>query len=351
MKIAIITDQHFGARKGSALFHDYFLKFYNDIFFPTLEKEGITTIVDMGDTFDNRRGIDFLALDWAKENYFNRLRDMNIKVHTIVGNHTAYYKNTNEVNTIQLLLKEYKNIICYDKATEIKLDKLKVLIVPWINKENEAACLGFMEDSDAKIVCGHFELNGYQVMRGVQHSGGLDPVYVKKFDRVFTGHFHQKHERDNVHYFGTAYQMTFNDLFEKKGFHIYDTETDEIEFVENPEQKFFSLQYTDDTDYTMVDFRKFRGSYVKVFVHEKKNAARFDKLIERLYDSRAESVMILENEMQKQESKPVDEGTLATDTLTLIGEQIDDIHSNDKDEAERLKNLFKELYLESFDEN
>ena len=140
----------------------------------------------------------------------------------------------------------------------------------------------------------------------VQHSGGLDPV-TQKFDRVFLS-LYQKHERDNVHYFGTAYQMTFNDLFEKKGFHIYDTETDEIEFVENPEQS-FSLQYTDDTDYTMVDFRKFRGSYVKVFVHEKKNAARFDKLIERLYDSRAESV-ILENEMQKQESKPVDEGTL-----------------------------------------
>ena len=111
MKIAIITDQHFGARKGSALFHDYFLKFYNDVFFPTLEKEGITTIVDMGDTFDNRRGIDFLALDWAKENYFNRLRDMNIKVHTIVGNHTAYYKNTNEVNTIQLLLKELNFVL------------------------------------------------------------------------------------------------------------------------------------------------------------------------------------------------------------------------------------------------
>ena len=136
MKIAIITDQHFGARKGSAVFHNYFLKFYNEVFFPTLEKEGITTVVDMGDTFDNRRGIDFLALDWAKENYFNRLRDMNITVHTIVGNHTAYYKNTNDINTIQLLLNEYKNIVCYEKATEIKLDKLKVLMVPWINKEN-----------------------------------------------------------------------------------------------------------------------------------------------------------------------------------------------------------------------
>ena len=53
MKIAIITDQHFGARKNSKLFHDYFLKFYEDIFFPTLIKEGITTIVDMGDTYDS----------------------------------------------------------------------------------------------------------------------------------------------------------------------------------------------------------------------------------------------------------------------------------------------------------
>ena len=65
-------------------------------FFPYLEKEGITTIVDMGDTFDSRKGIDFSALSWAKNNYYDRLRDMGVTVHTIVGNHTAYYKNTNE---------------------------------------------------------------------------------------------------------------------------------------------------------------------------------------------------------------------------------------------------------------
>ena len=109
MKIAIITDQHFGCRKNSKLFHDYFLKFYNDIFFPTLEKEGITTIVDMGDTFDSRKGIDFSALSWAKNNYYDRLKDYTI--HTIVGNHTAYYKNTNEVNAVDLLLREYDNVL------------------------------------------------------------------------------------------------------------------------------------------------------------------------------------------------------------------------------------------------
>ena len=76
MNVAVITDQHFGARKNSQTFHDYFLDFYNEVFFPELEKRKITTVIDMGDTFDNRRGIDFWALDWAKKNYYDRLAKM-----------------------------------------------------------------------------------------------------------------------------------------------------------------------------------------------------------------------------------------------------------------------------------
>ena len=98
MKTAIITDQHFGMRKGNRIFHDYFQKFYDTVFFPTLEKEGIKTVIDMGDTFDNRRTIDLWSLEWSKKNYFDRLRDMGITVYTIVGNHTAYYKNNNSIN-------------------------------------------------------------------------------------------------------------------------------------------------------------------------------------------------------------------------------------------------------------
>ena len=113
MKIAIITDQHFGARKGSKFLHEYFKKFYDTVFFPYLEKHGITTVVDMGDTFDNRRSIDLWSLEWAKENYYDRLETMGVKVHTIVGNHTAYYKDTNSINSVDLLLKQYKNCLLY----------------------------------------------------------------------------------------------------------------------------------------------------------------------------------------------------------------------------------------------
>ena len=167
MKIAIITDQHFGARKNSKLFHDYFLKFYNDVFFPALEAEGITTIIDMGDTFDSRKGVDFSALTWAKDNYFDRLKDMGITVHTIVGNHTAYYKNTNEVNAVDLLLREYDNIKVYSEVSSIMVGGCNILLVPWINKENEEESVALIKKSRASVCMGHLELNGFRATPGL----------------------------------------------------------------------------------------------------------------------------------------------------------------------------------------
>ena len=136
MKVAIITDQHFGARKNSKLFHDYFQKFYDEIFFPYLEDNNISVCIDMGDTFDNRTGVNFSALQWAKANYFDVLRDRKINLTTVVGNHTAYYKNTNEINACELLLREYDNIHVISEYEELNFDGLDIAFVPWVNKDN-----------------------------------------------------------------------------------------------------------------------------------------------------------------------------------------------------------------------
>ena len=104
MKIAIITDTHYGARKGSKHLHEYFEKFYNDIFFPELEKNNVDTIVHMGDIFDSRKSIDYYSLEWSKRVIFEPMKKY--KVHEITGNHDCYYKNTNEINSPELLLKD-----------------------------------------------------------------------------------------------------------------------------------------------------------------------------------------------------------------------------------------------------
>ena len=109
-KVAIITDQHFGARNDSTHFLDYYEKFYKDTFFTTIDEHNISTVLILGDTFDRRKYVNFYTLKRTKEMFFDRLAERNIQVHMLAGNHDTYFKNTNDVNSVDLLLKEYSNV-------------------------------------------------------------------------------------------------------------------------------------------------------------------------------------------------------------------------------------------------
>ena len=343
MKIAIITDQHFGARKNSKLFHDYFLKFYEDIFFPTLIKEGITTIVDMGDTFDSRKGVDFVSLEWAKNNYFDRLQELGIVAHTIIGNHTAYYKNTNDLSSVNLLLREYKNVKVYSEAEEVKIDKTKFLFVPWINSENQEKTLNVIEDSDSPCVMGHLELNGFMATRGHYMEHGMDRHVFDKFDRVFTGHYHMRSNDGNVFYLGNPYEMYWNDVNDRnRGFHLFDTDTLEHTPVNNPYQIFHNLYY-EDTPHQMLDITKYNQKIVKVIVRKKSDPKQFEKYIDKLYSSNLAELKIVENfdftegeEFEAEESE---------DTISLLNRYIQESEV-DLDKF-TITNILQDVYKEA----
>ena len=153
MKVAIITDTHYGARKGSKYLHDYFELFYKNVFFPALEEYGIDTVIHMGDAFDSRKSIDYQSYEWAKRVVFEPLKKY--KVHMIVGNHDCYYKNTNDVNSPALLLESYKNISTYSEPTEVEIDNLKILFIPWINAENFESSVQSIKVSNSTCAMGH----------------------------------------------------------------------------------------------------------------------------------------------------------------------------------------------------
>ena len=320
MKIAIITDQHFGARKNSKFFHDYFLKFYEDIFFPTLIKEGITTIVDMGDTFDSRKGVDFVSLEWAKNHYYDRLEELGITVHTIVGNHTAYYKNTNQLSGVNLFLREYDNVKIYSEAEEVKIDKTKFLFVPWINSENEEKTLQLIDDSDSPCVMGHLELNGFMATRGHFMEHGMDSNVFDKFERVYSGHYHMRSNKENVFYLGNPYEMYWNDVNDRnRGFHLFDTDTLEHTPVNNPYQLFHNLYY-DDTPHQMLDITKYDQKILKVIVRKKSDPKQFEKYIDKLYSSNLAELKIVENfDFTEGEEFEADE---SEDTISLLNRYI-----------------------------
>ena len=343
MKIAIITDQHFGARKNSKLFHDYFLKFYNDVFFPYLEEHGITTIVDMGDTFDSRKGIDFSALAWAKDNYYDRLKDMGIHVHTIVGNHTAYYKNTNEVNAVDLLLREYDNVTVYSESTEVKLDKLNVLFIPWINKENEETTFKLIKGSVCKVAMGHLELNGFRgsIEDGCIMDHGHPGELYSEFTKVFSGHYHTRSDDGRIYYLGNPYEMFWNDVGDRRGFSIFDTETLEHFHVDNPYRLFYNIYY-EDTPHQLFDVSEYVNKIIKVIVRKKTDTKAFEKFIDKVTDVAAD-IKIVENfDIQDPEEFEVFE---SEDTISILNRYIEEAEI--KLDKSRVQNIMRQTYQEA----
>jgi len=341
MKIAIITDQHFGVRKSDKAFHNYFKKFYDNVFFPTLEQEGITHVIDMGDTFDNRKSIDLWALKWAKQNYYNILSNLGIEVHTIVGNHTAYYKNTNSMNTVDLLMREYDNIQVYPEISEVEIGGLNILFVPWINSENIQDSLNKIKYSTCEVVMGHLELNGFQPYKGHIMVDGMDSDIFNKFKLVLSGHYHTQSNNGTVYYLGNPYQLYWNDVNDHRGFHIFDTETLKFTFIQNSYEMFQLVEYKD-TPHQMFDFSQCFEKYVKLIVKKKTNPKQFEKFFNKLSESEPHELKVIDEVEIKDHSIEVfeSEGTVAILDKYIENAEID-LNKNS------LKSLMQSIYKEA----
>ena len=342
MKIAIITDQHFGSLKGAQFIHDYFEEFYNNVFFPYLEEHQIDTVIDMGDTFDNRRNIDLASLEWSKRVYFDKLQDMGITLHSIVGNHTAYYKDTNEVNTIDLLLSEYDNISVYSNTTEINIDGLDILLIPWINQENEKETYNLIKKTKCSVAMGHLELNGFTATPGhmMEHGASLEPY--QNFEKVYSGHYHTRSDNGKIYYLGNPYELFWNDVNQIRGFHIFDTSTKEHTPVNNP-YKLFHILYYNDHNYKLFDARELKNKIVKVVVKQKTNQKQFEKFIDKLYSAGIQDLKIVENFVLQESSDFEVEET--ENTIRILNRYIDE--SEFEGDKTIIKGIFQDLYRQA----
>ena len=340
MKVAIITDTHYGARKGSDHLHNYFEMFYRDVFFPSLEKYQVDTVIHMGDIFDSRKSIDLKSLEWSKKVVFEPHKKYN--VYAIVGNHDCYYKDTNYVNSPELLLRAYPNIKLYSKATEIEIDKLKILMLPWINSENFDETKELIDGCESKVAMGHLEINGFRATRGHMMENGMDTSVFDKFDRVYSGHFHTRSTDGKIYYLGNPYEMYWNDVNDTRGFHIFDTNTLELTPINNPYKLFYNVYY-DDTNYKLFNTSIYKNKIVKVIVRKKSNIKEFEKFIDKLYASGVQDLKIIENfEIQESEEFDINEDE---NTLSILNRYIEESEFDlDKN---IIKNIFQDLYREA----
>ena len=221
--------------------------------------------------------------------------------------------------------------------------------MPWINANNYSESMQFLKSAKADILMGHLEIAGFEMHRGQFSDGGYDKEFFRRFDTVFSGHFHHKSDDGQIYYLGTPYEIYWNDFEDPKGFHIFDTGTRELERIVNSYTLFKKIYY-DDTqeDYSNHDVTQYKEQYVKLIVVNKKDLYEFDKFVDRLLAADAYDIKIIEDFSELDASNVSDDIVENTeDTMTLLERYVDELDLTlDKN---RLKNTMKSLYNEAQD--
>ena len=347
MRIALLNDTHCGIRGSSEIFINYQEKFYTDVFFPYLIENDINHIIHLGDYYENRRFINFKALNANRKHFLEKLREYGITMDIIPGNHDTYYKNTNDLNSLKELLGHYMNEVnIVEEPTVLDYDGMKIGLVPWICQDNEDKIQTFLKNCSADVIGGHFELIGFDMMRGVPCTHGMTSDNLKRFELVMSGHYHAKSNQENIHYLGSQMEFFWNDAHDDKFFHILDTQTRELLPVRNPVTLFERIRY-DDTkhDYNTMPLEYLDNKFVKVVVINKTDAFTFDRFLDRVQQRQIHELKIQEDFSEFSSDNVNDEGLEVEDTSELLNQYVDNVETIlDKD---RIKMELSELMKEA----
>lgn len=348
MKIALITDTHWGIRGDVVAFHDYFKKSVDEFFLPELRKRNIKQIVHLGDLVDRRKFINYMTAHRLRRDFLEPV-NQEFQMDIIIGNHDTYYKNTNELNALrEIVVGKYDNIKIYSNPYVREFDDIPIMYVPWICDDNHKQTIEMLEATSAQICFGHLELAGFEMYRGHVSDHGQAHDIFNKFDVVCSGHFHHKSDSGNIHYLGAFAEFTWTDYEDPRGFHVFDTETRELEFIKNPFNMFVKIWYDDmnkNIDEVLLHDYDVKGKIVKIIVKNKTNPYWFDLFIDRIENNAPMDMQVVEDNLQLDLDND-DVVNEAEDTISIFKNYIGQLNIEGT-RKEKLEKTIVELYQEA----
>jgi hypothetical protein len=296
--------------------------------------------------FDRRKYINFNSLQQSRKYFFDKANAY--KTIALVGNHDTYFKNTNNVNSPDLLLREYDSIHVVRSPWETELGGVTFLLVPWWCEDNDQQIRDAIANTKATHVIGHFEIDGFEMYKGAIHQGGTTKDIFNNFEAVWSGHFHHQSKVGNIHYLGTPYEMTWSDYGDQKGFHVFDTDTRELTFVPNPFTMFHKIHY-DDMDKQIsevvnIDFNQYSETFVKLIVRNKTNPYCFDMFVDKLEKAGVHNVQVVDDHFHMDSTDDSDIISEAEDTRTILTKYVNQMDIVGK---KKLEVLMLSLYEEA----
>lgn len=250
--ILLLTDTHFGVRQNSMTWLNSQLEFMYEQFIPDLKHLKSVGhipvhVVHMGDVFDSRSTISTYVATKVVE-VFKEIASI-APVTIIAGNHDYYSPNSNEVDTLSLLLKDTGVRIVNKTILEEDGDAF----IPWYE-------WGKPISDSIKRVFAHTDIVGES------------NAYPGK--QVYSGHMHIPFINTNAQLFniGSCYSLNFADANQERGYYI--VKGDSSVFVPNKHSiKFWRLYNEDIFDVKKIDNINIRD-YVELYISQSNMATR-----------------------------------------------------------------------------
>jgi DNA repair exonuclease SbcCD nuclease subunit len=345
VKVALLTDTHFGIKNDDKNLLASQVRFMNEIFWPEIDRLGVLEIVHLGDLFDRRKYVNFLTAKACRDSFISEIKKRNqsrgLVAHQIIGNHDDYYRNTNEYNSPMTIFKDADGVVFHHEPSIVEIGGARTAIVPWICEQTLEATSKILSDESARVCMGHLEMVGFDMHRGQPSEHGMDPDSLGRFDRVFSGHFHTRSTRGNITYLGSTGQYTWADYDDPKGFHIFDTETNELEFIENPIRDFEKVFLSaDNLKVTSVP----SASFVKMVVNGNLDKSVIDDAVIMIESTGVHDLQVVQDTYDDPEIVKTVSDIDGKDTLSLLETVIDKSECSDKELA---KELVRKLYAQS----
>jgi DNA repair exonuclease SbcCD nuclease subunit len=347
-KSIFITDIHFSVRGGSQYYIERYKLFFENIFFPYIDKHNIETVYCLGDTWEDRKNINVNALKETRKMFFDELEKRGVQFVAILGNHDVFFRNTNETNSMDIIESSYKNVRIIDEYEEIYIGHKRFGFMSWVNNENlERNLERIKSTSTADILCGHFEIVGFEMTKGNVADKGFEQSLFGRFELVLSGHFHIKNKIGHIYYIGNPFQTNWDDYNSDRGFHVYDHDTNTFEFIKNTYENFDVIIYDDAVNISTFNFDKYKDQKIKVLVNNVAGLkqASYLTFLENLNTKVFEYTVVEIND----ESALIEDSTTALNMKSnteMIKEYVNGLTMEDTEKSEVI-NIMLDLYNEA----
>lgn len=260
-KIGLFTDIHFGINKDNQLRLNETKRCVNWMI-KTFKEQSVDYVIFCGDLFDSRFSINVQTLNYAID-CIQKIAFNFQKIFLLIGNHDTYYKNNNDMNSINFLSKIAMNdniIIVETDPYFIQIQNKTLGLFPW----------GFDIESIKNIdnfqICdygfGHFEVNGVEQSGSV--SSGCKYHYkdlMQLSPHIFSGHYHNTmhyiHNNNIVYMLGSPLQLNWGEWDKEKFIYTFDCINDVFEPFQNTiNSRFEKIYYSQMEKYTKEQLTK-----------------------------------------------------------------------------------------------